>query len=86
MLEGTLCVLDSVYLQWQIITQTARQTGPYGLLIHNSQQAGQNMAYTLLSDACIAALFINHYLSPLYENMPIQIYWKFYHQKMKNFR
>ena len=21
-----------------------------------------------------------------YENMPIQIYWKFYHQKMKNFQ
>ena len=21
-----------------------------------------------------------------YENMPIQIYWKFYHQKMKIFR
>ena len=21
-----------------------------------------------------------------YENMPIQIYWKFYHQKMKLFR
>ena len=21
-----------------------------------------------------------------YENMPIQIYWKFYHQKMKVFR
>ena len=23
---------------------------------------------------------------PHYENMPIQIYWKFYHQKMKIFR
>ena len=23
---------------------------------------------------------------PHYENIPIQIYWKFYHQKMKNFR
>ena len=21
-----------------------------------------------------------------YENMPIQIYWNFYHRKMKNFR
>ena len=23
---------------------------------------------------------------PHYENMPIQLYWKFYRQKMKNFR
>ena len=26
------------------------------------------------------------YKSTHYENMPIQIYWKFYHQKMKIFR
>ena len=25
-------------------------------------------------------------MSIFYENMPIQIYWKFYHQKMKIFR
>ena len=24
--------------------------------------------------------------SPQYENMPIQMYWKFYHQKHENFR
>ena len=41
---------------------------------------------------CIALANINTfhkhtaYRYPHYENMPIQIYWKFYHQKMKIFR
>ena len=28
----------------------------------------------------------NEHTRKHYENMPIQIYWKFYHQKMKIFR
>ena len=30
--------------------------------------------------------FWNVSLTKHYENMPVQIYWKFYHQKMKIFR
>ena len=30
--------------------------------------------------------FEDVYYNLHYENMPIQIYWKFYHRKMKNFR
>ena len=33
-----------------------------------------------------AMILLDSIPSNLYENMPIQIYWKFYHQKMKIFR
>ena len=34
----------------------------------------------------VSWLYIKHVSPDHYENMPIQIYWTFYHQKMKIFR
>ena len=47
-------------------------------MVTNSDRTDLISPKTLLSPACIAA---SHY-----ENMSIQIYWKYYHQKNENFQ
>ena len=51
--------------------------GPDEYILNNIKLTGQCIEYTYTN---ISKEYTH------YENMPIQIYWKFYHQKMKNFR
>ena len=69
-------------------------TGPRKLLLNNRTDAWANRAdtdqtYKMVwsrSTLYTSISTFRHITSKHYENMPIQIYWKFYHQKMKIFR
>ena len=55
----------------------------YSILQRRNTPLGANFVFTF--ENWTALLWLVRLLYH-YENMPIQIYWKFYHQKMKIFR
>ena len=69
------CILNTKWIYFYkvtwLLTEPSKKVHPF------------QHSYRFLQPVFIPRQFLFHLSGSHYENMPIQIYWKFYHQKMK---